>query len=231
MAKVPADLKVCIFDVFGTVVDWRDGLIEDLPKLGRNGPHGLDELCRRLARPLSAAKMARVRGDCRDYRRPAQGSFQMLVKRSLKHPARAVGVHAPLAQARPWPDRSKASADDEEICRVDAQHGNVALLIGGQAQRHPVGPLLLGRPSTTTSPVQSPGVVDSMYQAAPGDAGRAQWRPEGGEMRPVDGCTAQGARPQPEDRPQSRRRLGCRRQLDHRGGEEDRLLAPSTSSG
>lgn len=26
MAQVPADLKVCIFDVFGTVVDWRSGI-------------------------------------------------------------------------------------------------------------------------------------------------------------------------------------------------------------
>jgi 2-haloacid dehalogenase len=35
MSKVPANLKVCIFDVFGTVVDWRGSLIEDLPKLGK----------------------------------------------------------------------------------------------------------------------------------------------------------------------------------------------------
>ena len=40
MAQVPADLKVCIFDVFGTVVDWRGSLIEDLPKLGKK--YGLD---------------------------------------------------------------------------------------------------------------------------------------------------------------------------------------------
>ena len=31
MSKVPANLKVCIFDVFGTVVDWRGSLIQDLP--------------------------------------------------------------------------------------------------------------------------------------------------------------------------------------------------------
>ena len=35
MSTVPADLKVCIFDVFGTVVDWRGSLIADLPGLGR----------------------------------------------------------------------------------------------------------------------------------------------------------------------------------------------------
>ena len=40
MAKSLADLRVCIFDVFGTVVDWRGSLIEDLPKLGRE--YGLD---------------------------------------------------------------------------------------------------------------------------------------------------------------------------------------------
>ena len=40
MAQVPADLKVCIFDVFGTVVDWRGSLIEDLPDLGKK--YGMD---------------------------------------------------------------------------------------------------------------------------------------------------------------------------------------------
>ena len=40
MPKNLADLKVCIFDVFGTVVDWRGSLIEDLPKLGKK--HSLD---------------------------------------------------------------------------------------------------------------------------------------------------------------------------------------------
>src|SRR5258707_14358440 len=40
MAKSLADLKVCIFDVFGTVVDWRGSLIEDLPKLGKK--YGLE---------------------------------------------------------------------------------------------------------------------------------------------------------------------------------------------
>ncbi len=40
MAKDLADLKVCIFDVFGTVVDWRGSLIEDLPKLGKK--YGLE---------------------------------------------------------------------------------------------------------------------------------------------------------------------------------------------
>ena len=35
-----ANLKVCVFDVFGTVVDWRGSLIEDLPKLGKK--YGLD---------------------------------------------------------------------------------------------------------------------------------------------------------------------------------------------
>ena len=40
MPKDLTDLKVCIFDVFGTVVDWRGSLIADLPKLGKK--YGLD---------------------------------------------------------------------------------------------------------------------------------------------------------------------------------------------
>ena len=35
MGKDLSDLKVCIFDVFGTVVDWRGSLIADLPALGK----------------------------------------------------------------------------------------------------------------------------------------------------------------------------------------------------
>ena len=62
MAQVPADLKVCIFDVFGTVVDWRGSLIEDLPKLGKK--YGMDTDWTSFAddwRGLYQPQMGRVR--------------------------------------------------------------------------------------------------------------------------------------------------------------------------
>jgi 2-haloacid dehalogenase len=62
MAKSLADLRVCIFDVFGTVVDWRGSLIEDLPKLGKK--YGLDTDWTSFAddwRGLYQPQMARVR--------------------------------------------------------------------------------------------------------------------------------------------------------------------------
>lgn len=62
MPKDLADLKVCIFDVFGTVVDWRGSLIEDLPRLGAK--HGMDTDWTSFAddwRGLYQPQMARVR--------------------------------------------------------------------------------------------------------------------------------------------------------------------------
>ena len=62
MPKDLADLKVCIFDVFGTVVDWRGSLIADLPALGRK--YGLDTDWTSFAddwRGLYQPQMARVR--------------------------------------------------------------------------------------------------------------------------------------------------------------------------
>ena len=62
MPKDLSDLKVCIFDVFGTVVDWRGSLIEDLPKLGKK--YGLDTDWTSFAddwRGLYQPQMGRVR--------------------------------------------------------------------------------------------------------------------------------------------------------------------------
>ena len=62
MPKDLADLKVCIFYVFGTVVDWRGSLIEDLPKLGKK--YGLDTDWTSFAddwRGLYQPQMTRVR--------------------------------------------------------------------------------------------------------------------------------------------------------------------------
>ena len=62
MPKDLSDLKVCIFDVFGTVVDWRGSLIEDLPKLGKK--YGLETDWASFAddwRGLYQPQMSRVR--------------------------------------------------------------------------------------------------------------------------------------------------------------------------
>ena len=89
MAKVPADLKVCIFDVFGTVVDWRGSLIEDLPKLGKK--HGLETDWTSFAddwRGLYQPQMARVRKGELPWTRIDdlhKEAFEMLLKkRDLK---------------------------------------------------------------------------------------------------------------------------------------------------
>ena len=62
MPKDLANLKVCIFDVFGTVVDWRGSLIEDLPALGKK--YGIETDWTSFAddwRGLYQPQMARVR--------------------------------------------------------------------------------------------------------------------------------------------------------------------------
>ena len=106
MAKSLADPRVCIFDVFGTVVDWRGSLIADLPGLGRNtGSKPMDQLRRRLARPLPAADAPRAKGEL------PWTNIDELHKGSLRDAAlakarpgsiparRGRGVHPPVAQA------------------------------------------------------------------------------------------------------------------------------------
>src|SRR5260370_41188298 len=81
MAKSLADLRVCIFDVFGTVVDWRGSLIEDLPKLGRK--YGLDTDWTSFAddwRGLYPPHMGRLRKREPPWTRPddlPKGAFEM----------------------------------------------------------------------------------------------------------------------------------------------------------
>ena len=40
MPKDLSDLKVCMFDVFGTVVDWRGGIIREAAAFGAK--HGIE---------------------------------------------------------------------------------------------------------------------------------------------------------------------------------------------
>src|SRR6186997_1010025 len=91
MPKDLSDLKVCIFDVFGTVVDWRGSLIEDLPKLGKK--YGLETDWTSFAddwRGLYQPQMTRVRKGELPWTRIDdlhKEAFEMLLKRrSLKHP-------------------------------------------------------------------------------------------------------------------------------------------------
>ena len=188
MAKVPADLKVCIFDVFGTVVDWRGSLIEDLPKLGKK--HDLDTDWTSFAddwRGLYQPQMARVRKGELPWTRIDdlhKEAFEMLLKkRNLKHPGEdgVVGVHASLAQAPAVARFGRGHRhDEEEVRRGDPQQRQRgAPDQHGQEQRHPLGPLLLGRdlPSLQARPrILSWRGRQHVPQAAPGDAVRGAQR-------------------------------------------------------
>ena len=111
MPKDLSDLKVCIFDVFGTVVDWRGSLIEDLPKLGKK--YGLETDWTSFAddwRGLYQPQMARVRKRELPWTRIDdlhKEAFEMLLtKRGLKHPGEEGAwefTHL-WHKLRPWPD-------------------------------------------------------------------------------------------------------------------------------
>ena len=117
MPKDLSDLKVCIFDVFGTVVDWRGSLIEDLPKLGKK--YGLETDWTSFAddwRGLYQPQMHRVRKGELPWTRIDdlhKEAFEMLLKkRDLKHPGEAGSwefTHL-WHKLRPWPDSTRASA-------------------------------------------------------------------------------------------------------------------------
>jgi len=137
MAKVPADLKVCIFDVFGTVVDWRGSLIEDLPKLGKK--YGLDTDWTSFAddwRGLYQPQMARVRKGELPWTRIDdlhKEAFEMLLKkRGLKHPGEEGTwefTHL-WHKLRPWPDSVEGIGMMKKKYVVSTlSNGNVALLI------------------------------------------------------------------------------------------------------
>ena len=128
MPKDLGDLKVCIFDVFGTVVDWRGSLIEDLPKLGKK--YGLETDWTSFAddwRGLYQPQMARVRKGELPWTRIDdlhKEAFEMLLKkRGLKHPGEdgRVGVHPSLAQAPAVARFGRGHRhDEEEVRRRDA---------------------------------------------------------------------------------------------------------------
>ena len=117
MPKDLSDLKVCIFDVFGTVVDWRGSLIEDLPGLGKK--YRLDTDWTSFAddwRGLYQPQMHRVRkGELpwTNIDELHKEAFEMLLtKRGLKHPGEegSWGSLACGTSSGRGPIRSRASA-------------------------------------------------------------------------------------------------------------------------
>ena len=174
MAQVPADLKVCIFDVFGTVVDWRGSLIEDLPKLGKK--YGMTPTGR--ASPTTGAAST-----SRRWHRVRKGelpwthidelhkeAFEMLLtKRGLKHPGEEGAwefTHL-WHKLRPWPDSVEGiGMMKKKYVVATLSNGNVALLInmaknGGIPWDHCFSGETFQH--YKPDPESYLGVVDSMY--------------------------------------------------------------------
>ena len=137
MAKDISDLKVCIFDVFGTVVDWRGSLIQDLPGLGKK--YGMDTDWTSFAddwRGLYQPQMARVRKGELPWTRIDdlhKEAFEMLLKkRGLKHPGEQGSwefTHL-WHKLRPWPDSNEGiGMMKKKYVVATLSNGNVALLI------------------------------------------------------------------------------------------------------
>ena len=137
MPKNLADLKVCIFDVFGTVVDWRGSLIEDLPKLGKK--YGLDTDWasfavdwRGLYQPQMTSR-AQGRAALDAHRRPAQGSLRDAAEEARAEASgrgRRVGLHASLAQAPALARLVEGiGLMKKKFVVATLSNGNVALLI------------------------------------------------------------------------------------------------------
>ena len=137
MAQVPSDLRVCIFDVFGTVVDWRGSLIQDLPGLGKK--YGMDTDWTSFAddwRGLYQPQMHRVRkGELpwTNIDELHKEAFEMLLaKRGLKHPGEEGSWEFTRLwhKLRPWPDSVEGiGMMKKKYVVATLSNGNVALLI------------------------------------------------------------------------------------------------------
>jgi len=136
MPKDISDLKVCIFDVFGTVVDWRGSLIEDLPKLGKK--HGLDTDWTSFAddwRGLYQPQMARVRKGELPWTR-LDTLHRMTLDRILAEfsiPGLTEAEKNELNRAwhrlRPWPDSvSGLTRLKKKFIIAPLSNGNIALM-------------------------------------------------------------------------------------------------------
>jgi len=137
MSDAFADLKVCIFDVFGTVVDWRGSLIANLPVLGRE--YGLDTDWTSFAdewRGLYQPQMSRVRkGEVpwTNIDELHKEAFELLLKkRGLKHPGEegAWRFTRLWHDLKPWPDSVEGiGMMKKKFVVATLSNGNVALLI------------------------------------------------------------------------------------------------------
>ncbi len=175
MPKDLSDLKVCIFDVFGTVVDWRGSLIEDLPKVGKK--YGIETDWTSFAddwRGLYQPQMTRVRKGELPWTRIDdlhKEAFEMLLKkRGLKHPARrgAWDFTHLWHKLRPWPDSVEGIGMMKKkfVRRHALQRQRRALDQHGQEQRHPLGTTAFSGETFRhykPDPESYLGVVDSMY--------------------------------------------------------------------
>ena len=168
--------------MFGTVVDWRGSLIEDLPKLGKK--YGLDTDWTSFAddwRGLYQPQMARVRKGELPWTRIDdlhKEAFEMLLtKRGLKHPGEEGAwefTHL-WHKLRPWPDSVEGiGMMKKKYVVATLCNGNVALLINmAKHSGIPWDHCFSGETfhHYKPDPESYLGVVDSMYlQAAPGDA-------------------------------------------------------------
>jgi 2-haloacid dehalogenase len=239
MSKVPANLKVCIFDVFGTVVDWRGSLIQDLPALGKK--YGIDTDWTSFAddwRGLYQPQMGRVRKGELPWTRIDdlhKEAFEMLLQnRGLKHPGEEGAwefTHL-WHKLRPWPDSVEGiGMMKKKFVVATLSNGNVALLInmaknGGIPWDHCFSGETFHH--YKPDPEAYLGVVDSMYlkpeQVMLVARTTTTWRRRrSAACRPASSCAPPNtvpARPA-TSRP---RASGTRGHVDDRSGEEAWLL-------
>ncbi len=130
MAAKP-DVQALLFDVFGTVVDWRSSIIDDLDRFGaKKGLEGrLGALRRRLARPLPAGHGRGALGPpCLDHprraasREPGQADRQVRPHRPERgrqgpHQPRVASPQA-LARYGRGPDDASSRATSSARCRT-----------------------------------------------------------------------------------------------------------------
>ena len=135
-----ADLKAVLFDVFGTVVDWREGVARELRAfLERHGTGGIDahavaDAWRRRYQPAMQ--------ECRSGRRPFT-RLDVLHRENLDAVLRECGLDLAVVDAReldelnrawhrldPWPDAIEGLARlKRRYVIAPLSNGNVALLL------------------------------------------------------------------------------------------------------
>ena len=174
MAQVPADLRVCIFDVFGTVVDWRGSLIQDLPGLGKK--YGMDTDWTSFADdwrgllPAADAPRPQGRAAVDQHRRAAQGSLRDASDQArVKHPGEEGSWEFTRLwhKLRPWPDSVEGiGMMKKKYVVATLSNGNVALLIN-MAENGGIPGITASRARRSGTAEPDPrillGVVETIY--------------------------------------------------------------------